>query len=188
MQALYCPKCYIGSPVDFFPWHSCITALHQIIRFLNQENKQGKKRMKGRPGEFDFSPKALEKKVPMECYETNIASFKKQKANKIQFKKQGLFDEIPRRRIREVQATHSPIQLDRQNAIDESWDVNLQIPAHVSDDSSRWSIMSNAGNDKEDHEGVDEVKTFQVVLFFKTHSLIRILLLFDFNLPYIRYK
>ena len=82
--------------------------------------------MKGRPGEFVFSRNALEKKVPMEWYKSNIPRFKKQKANKIQFKKQGLFVERPRRHIREVQAPRSsPIQLDRQNAIDEFWDVNL---------------------------------------------------------------
>ena len=166
MQAFYCPKCFIATPVDFFPWHSCITTLHQIISFLTQANNQltGIKWTKGRPGEFVYSPKALEKKVPMEWYETNIASFTKQKANKIQLKKQGLFDERPRSNVREVQAPpSSPIQLDRQNAIDESSAVNLQIPAHVSDDSRRWSITSNAGSDNEELDGGGEVETFQVV-------------------------
>ena len=73
--------------------------------------------MKGQPGEFVFSLQELEKKVPMEWYHTHIAIFTK-KANKIQFKKQGLFAERPRTDIREVHATtSSPNQLDRQNAI-----------------------------------------------------------------------
>ena len=120
-----------------------------------------------------------EKKVPMEWYETNIASFTKQKANKIQLKKQGLFDERPRSNVREVQApTSSPIQLDRQNAIDESSAVNLQIQAHVSDDSRRWSITSNAGSDNEELDGGGEVATSQVV--FLLNLLILTLLPFNF--------
>ena len=103
-----------SNPYDLFPLDSCITALHQVIRFLTQEIKQaGITWMTGLPGEFVFSPRALEKKLPLEWYETNIGSFRKQKTNKIQFKKQGLFDEMPRRHIREVQAPSSPIQLHR---------------------------------------------------------------------------
>ena len=90
-----------------------------------------------------------------------------------------LFEESPRRQIPEVQAQPpSPIQFVRQNAIDESWNVNLQIGEQESDDSRRWSITSNAGSENEESEVGDEVETFQVV--FLNLLLILNLLLFCF--------
>ena len=100
-HTFYSPKCCIATPVDFFPRHSCITALHQIIDYLNQEQKQQvMKWLKGPPWEFLFSPRALERKPTVEWYETYISSFTKQKPTKLLFKKRGLFDEIPRRQMR----------------------------------------------------------------------------------------
>ena len=67
----------------------------------------------------------------------------------------------------------SPIQLDRQNANDEPYVVNLRIPEHVSCDPGPWSITSNAGSDNEDLED-DEEETFQVDffdLFFDSESV-----------------
>ena len=111
----------------------------------------------------------------MEWYETYSSSFTKQKPSKLRFKKQGLFDEIPRRHIREVQAPpSSPIQLDRQNANDEPCVVNLQSPEQVSGDARRGPITSNAGSDKEDVEE-DEEEAWQ--LDFSPWSLILNLIL-----------
>ena len=124
MQAFYCPKCFIATLVDFFPWHSCITTLHQIISFLTQANNQltGIKWTKGRPGEFVYSRKALEKKVPMEWYETNIASFTKQKANKIQLKNKAYLMKDQEAML-EKYKHHLPLQF---NQIDKMQSMNLR--------------------------------------------------------------
>ena len=103
----------------------------------------------GPPGELVFSPRPMEKKIPLEWYEMSIASFTKSKPPKIQIRKQGLFDDIRKRPSHEVRAPpSSPIQFDRQNANHDF----LQRSEFQNADPRRWSITSNAGSDDTDRE------------------------------------